>query len=215
MGTLQSLADRYGVVTEEGTWDSLLRWHYTVQNQRIIGKKESYQLKRTLFTLKAKPAWCILDHPIMVSVPQYSFLTNNNLDDIALMNVLIWVKNPEQNRDLIDKISKDIDKALSSENQSRVSYLDADNNASVLKIIDIIFYVTIGIMMFLCFFSLVASMTANLYDQSKEIGVMRSIGITSYRIKLLYFYEALILVLSSCLLGIMIGMTVGYTMAVQ
>ena len=44
---------------------------------------------------------------------------------------------------------------------------------------------------------------------------MRSIGITTYRIKLLYFYEALILVLSSCLLGVMIGMTVGYTMALQ
>mmetsp|Transcript_12083 Transcript_12083/g.16404 ORF Transcript_12083/g.16404 Transcript_12083/m.16404 type:complete len:94 (+) Transcript_12083:2942-3223(+) len=40
-------------------------------------------------------------------------------------------------------------------------------------------------------------------------------GITSYRIKLLYFYEALILVLSSCLLGVVIGMTVGYTMAMQ
>ena len=49
-------------------------------------------------------------------------------------------------------------------NQVRVSYIDADNNANVLKIIDIIFYVTIAIMMFLCFFSLVASMTANLYD---------------------------------------------------
>ena len=44
---------------------------------------------------------------------------------------------------------------------------------------------------------------------------MRSIGITSYTIKMIYFYEALILVLSSCLLGVMIGMTVGYTMAVQ
>jgi len=83
----------------------------------------------------------------------------------------------------------------------------------VLKIIDIIFYVTIAIIMFLCFFSLVASMTANMLNQSKEIGVMRSIGITSYRIKIMYFYEALMLVLSSCLLGIVIGMTVGYTMA--
>lgn len=83
----------------------------------------------------------------------------------------------------------------------------------MLKIIDIIFYVTIAIIMFLCFFSLVASMTANMLNQSKEIGVMRSIGITSYRIKIMYFYEALMLVLSSCLLGIVIGMTVGYTMA--
>ena len=70
-------------------------------------------------------------------------------------------------------------------------------------------------MMFMCFFSLVASMTANLFDQQKEIAVLRSIGITSYRIKLLYFYEAAVLVLSSCLLGIVIGMTVGYSMMMQ
>ena len=68
--------------------------------------------------------------------------------------------------------------------------------------------------MFLCFFSLMASMTANLFSQTKEIGVLRAIGITSYRIKLMYFYEALILVLSSCFLGVIIGMTVGYTMAI-
>ena len=131
------------------------------------------------------------------------------------MNVLIWVENAEENRLLIDEIATDLRRSLLSENEIRVTYVDEDNNASVMKIIDIIFYVTIGIMMFLCFFSLVASMTANLLDQSKEIGVMRSIGITSRRIKLLYFYEALILVLSSCLLGVMIGMTVGYTMALQ
>lgn len=44
---------------------------------------------------------------------------------------------------------------------------------------------------------------------------MRAIGITSRQIKLIYFYEALLLVLSSCLLGVLIGMTVGYTMALQ
>jgi len=39
-----------------------------------------------------------------------------------------------------------------------------------------IFNVIIAITMFLCFFSLSSSMTANLYEQSKEIGVMRAIG---------------------------------------
>lgn len=97
----------------------------------------------------------------------------------------------------------------------RKAYVDEDTNADVLKIVDIVFYVTIGIMMFLCFFSLVASMTANIYDQTKEIGVLRSIGITTGKIKRIYFYEALILVLSSCILGILIGMTVGYTMVLQ
>lgn len=114
--------------------------------------------------MKAKPAFSAARNPMMVSIPQYSFLTNRDMDNIALMNVLIWVKNAEENRDFIDTIAKDIKQALPSENVVRVTYIDADNNASVLKIIDIIFYVTIGIMMFLCFFSLAASMTANLYD---------------------------------------------------
>jgi ABC-type antimicrobial peptide transport system permease subunit len=75
--------------------------------------------------------------------------------------------------------------------------------------------VTIAIMMFLCFFSLSASMSANLYEQTKEIGILRSMGVTKVRITLLYFYEALILVFSSSFLGIIIGVFVGWTMKLQ
>lgn len=75
--------------------------------------------------------------------------------------------------------------------------------------------VTIAIMMFLSFFSLSASMSANLYDQAKEIGILRAMGITRIRITLLYFYEALVLVFAACLLGILIGTIVGYTMMLQ
>ena len=55
-------------------------------------------------------------------------------------------------------------------------------------------------------------MSANLLDQTKEIGILRAMGFTKNRIKLLYFYEAFILVISSCMLGVMIGMAVGFTM---
>lgn len=58
-------------------------------------------------------------------------------------------------------------------------------------------------------------MTANIYEQSKEIGVLRAIGFSGYRISLLYFYEALLLVFASCLLGICIGVLVGFTMVIQ
>ena len=77
-----------------------------------------------------------------------------------------------------------------------------------------VFYVIIAIMMFLCFFSLQAAMTANMYEQSKEIGVLRAIGFTGFRISTLYFYEALLLVFASCLLGVMIGVLVGFTMVI-
>ena len=39
---------------------------------------------------------------MLISVPQYSFLTNREIENLALMNVLIWVENAEENRDLID-----------------------------------------------------------------------------------------------------------------
>ncbi len=70
--------------------------------------------------------------------------------------------------------------------------------------------------MFLCFFALSANMSANLYSQTKEIGVMLAVGyFTKIRIKILFFYEAIVTVFSSCFLGMMIGMTIGYTMTLQ
>jgi ABC-type antimicrobial peptide transport system permease subunit len=40
-------------------------------------------------------------------------------------------------------------------------------------------------------------------------------GYTNHKIKLLYFYEAFILVIASCMLGVMIGTIVGFTMVLQ
>jgi len=78
-----------------------------------------------------------------------------------------------------------------------------------------VFYGLIGVTMFLCFFSLSASMSANLYEQKKEVGVLRAMGFTKYRVCALYFYESLVLVLTSCTLGVLIGTIVGYTMLLQ
>ena len=44
------------------------------------------------------------------------------------------------------------------------TYEQADSTEGVKKIVDYVFMVTIAIMMFLCFFSLSASMSANLYE---------------------------------------------------
>ena len=93
---------------------------------------------------------------------------------------------------------------------------DSVNTTSKVKgILDKVFIGLISITMFLCFFSLVASMSANLYEQKKEIGVLRAMGFTKYRVHMLYFYEALVLVLSSCIMGVVIGCTVGYSMVLQ
>ena len=92
---------------------------------------------------------------------------------------------------------------------------DSQVTSKVKKILDKVFYGLISVTMFLCFFSLSASMSANLYEQKKEVGVIRAMGFTKYRVRVLYFYEALVLVLSSCILGVLIGTAVGYTMLLQ
>jgi len=77
-----------------------------------------------------------------------------------------------------------------------------------------IFNVVIAITMFICFFSLSSSMTGNLYEQVKEISVMRSIGFTKGIITRLYMYEAFILVISSSFSGVVIGTWVGWGITV-
>lgn len=69
--------------------------------------------------------------------------------------------------------------------------------------------------MILCLFSLISSMTANIMEQSKEIGILRSMGYTKFKIVILYMFEAFALVLASSLLGVFIGTIVGYTMVLQ
>ena len=73
----------------------------------------------------------------------------------------------------------------------------------------------IVVMMFLCFFSLSANMSGSILEQQKEIAVLRSIGVTNLKIRLLFFYEALVLVLSACMLGVVTGLVIGYTMSKQ
>ena len=78
-----------------------------------------------------------------------------------------------------------------------------------------IFNVIIAITMFICFFSLSSSMTGNLYEQVKEISVMRSIGFTKGIIIKLFIYEAFVLVVSSSFSGVIIGTFVGWGITLQ
>jgi ABC-type antimicrobial peptide transport system permease subunit len=79
----------------------------------------------------------------------------------------------------------------------------------------LIFSLATYIAMFLCLFSLVASMLSNIYEQSHEISVLRSIGLKQLTVLKIYTYEAFVLVMSSSLLGILIGFVMGGTLIAQ
>ena len=130
--------------------------------------------------------------------------------------------NDPSDHSLIDSVCSDLIGATTDRFVCYKKYDEGSSSGSgsvdtskIKSILDKVFYGLISVTMFLCFFSLCASMSANLYEQKKEVGVLRAMGFTKYRVRMLYFYEALIMVLSSCILGVLIGVAVGYTMLLQ
>jgi ABC-type antimicrobial peptide transport system permease subunit len=69
--------------------------------------------------------------------------------------------------------------------------------------------------MTISFFALVSSTYVTVLEQLREIGVLRSVGISRWRMLRCYVYEALIIVLSSVILGLLIGVAMGWTMSAQ
>lgn len=77
------------------------------------------------------------------------------------------------------------------------------------------FSFTVIVAMAISFFSLMSSMYTNIYEQAKEIGILRAVGMPYGWLQRVYIYEAFILVLSSSLMGMLIGSGVGWTVAIQ
>jgi ABC-type antimicrobial peptide transport system permease subunit len=67
----------------------------------------------------------------------------------------------------------------------------------------------------LCFFSLSSNMSSNIFDQSREISIMLSLGFRKNMLIRLFIYEALVLVISSSLTGFGIGLFIGNLMMMQ
>jgi ABC-type antimicrobial peptide transport system permease subunit len=77
------------------------------------------------------------------------------------------------------------------------------------------FSFTTIVAMAISFFSLMSSMYTNIKEQTKEIGVIRALGIPKSWVYRIYIYEAFLLVVASSLLGIVIGTITSYTMNSQ
>ena len=148
-----------------------------------------------------------------MNIPQIAYFSQKSTTELKYNRLQIQMNDPSDtvSADKIVRAIKLISPGISV-GTTNSSFTLSDN---INRIINGVFYSIISITMFLCFFSLCASMATNLYEQKKEVAILRSMGVTRIRIKLLYFYEALILVVSSCLLGVLIGVIVGYTMSLQ
>eukprot|EP00906_Rhabdomonas_costata_P011631 RCo016575 len=74
---------------------------------------------------------------------------------------------------------------------------------------------TTAIAMIMCFFSLTSSMVINVYEQAKEIGILRALGMGRYAVLRLYIWEAFVLVMAASIMGFVIGTAIAWTMGIQ
>ena len=163
-----------------------------------------------------------------MNMPMYAMMADCAMDELEYSRLMIRVDDPDDHA-FIDQLAEALERlpikgadVIKKYNQNSSDDDDDDDDDDdesttdkIEKILNKVFYGLITVTMFLCFFSLSASMSSNLYSQKKEVGVLRAMGFTKYRLRMLYFYEALILVLSSCILGVLIGCLVGWTMLLQ
>eukprot|EP01083_Nonionella_stella_P021319 59145_1 len=87
--------------------------------------------------------------------------------------------------------------------------------AEASGMLDLIFSFMTYAALCLCLFSLVSSMFANITNGTKEIGILRSMGLTKFQINKIYIYEALCIILSSSLLGFGVGYVVSFVIVQQ
>lgn len=130
-------------------------------------------------------------------------------------------------------VSADLDAALAHAVRARTgsSASDADVGTGGWSVTDIsqegaaaqgtvqllnLFFVALQLVALgLCFFSLLASMIANIGEQKKEIGVLLALGLGAGKMVRVYTHEAFALTLSSCILGTAIGALVAWTFGQQ
>ena len=148
---------------------------------------------------------------VMLGVPIFSYMAGaSSIDNLEYDETLINMKDPDDH-DAIDTLVSQLENVFYN-SYIRTRYEVEEKFALGAAIIESAVDVMLIISMILGLFALSASMSMNLYDERKQMGVLRATGMTKYRIRLLFFYEAFILVASSSILGVLIGCVIGFTM---
>jgi len=179
---------------------------------------------KILAFLDSAPAFVFSQFPgvtyqdALVSFTTFMRLSGGNITSMEDCPIrFLLLKLNEVTDSEIDDVVKDLESLVLAQGQLDVwDYRQAVSPITTANtVMSYFFNFTTVVAMLISFFSLMSSMYTNIYEQTKEIGVLRAIGVHKFWMFRIYLYEAFILVLSSSLLGILIGFIVSYTMTIQ
>ena len=174
--------------------------------------------------LDVMPAFTFTKYPngkkddVIMSFPALKRLSGGRFKsvlDIPLKEVLFHFK-PGTTKDQRQSVVRDLLGIIDGD-ETEIYWYDEqiDGIDLATEILSLFFGFATLVVMFICFFSLVSSMFTNVTEQAKEIGILLALGVNKNWLRRIYIYEAFILVLSSSVLGIAIGVLISWTMTIQ
>lgn len=154
----------------------------------------------------------VFSMPTLLSIAAGS---HDSIEDIWFEMIVVRTAEGDAGR-VHDALVKYITDLTGSNTIEVADYYRSSNNLKTAEtIVTVFFTFTQVVVMVICFFSLMSSMRTNIYEQTKEIGVLRAIGLKKFPCWRAYNWEAFVLVVASSLLGMAVGVVVGYTMMLQ
>ena len=189
------------------------------------GTSSKIEELRVLATLESAPGFnfsklpSVVSQDILISLPTFRRLASNitsSATKIPFERMLIKVK--DDSFDNIDIVTEQFGQ-LRQNRYPSLKVWDFRDTAKTLQTnqstLSFIFMAVEVLSMALSMFSLITSMSTNILEQVKEIGVLRVVGLTRLKVNLLYVCEAFILVFTSAIFGVIIGTAVACILAIQ
>ncbi|KAI9224884.1 hypothetical protein BC828DRAFT_372302 [Blastocladiella britannica] len=174
-----------------------------------------------MFFAKASPGYTMSSYPgksqaVLVSLPTFLNMTGGAYSSVTTMPYRVFYVRlrPNVSTSEYNRVKRELRSLLSYEDMHDINQ-EQRGALQASSALNLIFQVVTALVMVITFFSLNTSFYVNITEQSKEIGILRALGVPRFAILRLYFYEALILVLASVVLGCGVGTIIGWTMAAQ
>jgi len=157
-----------------------------------------------------------LNTDLLMSIPSYlSFFEDLESSLIQTYNytkIMVKTKNPDRRVDIKNQIEANEMKYK----HNTFYYPDfVKRFESTNSIMSLMFIILTVLALSLALFSLISTMAANIVEQSKELAIMRCIGLNRFSISRIFLYESLIVILTGGFIGLVIGTAIGWTILAQ
>ncbi|KNC51045.1 uncharacterized protein AMSG_07026 [Thecamonas trahens ATCC 50062] len=168
-------------------------------------------------------------NPILIRFDQYAEALERAYNLTSLQSKL-----PQPERGVAPKGSLIVRMSTGASTEDRESIVNGMRNFiqnDLIQVIDVVelikstsiatemlqlFFIIVSVITsLLCFFVLFLSFTANVNENSWEIGVLRALGLSSAQALRVYIYEALSLTLASMVMGTIIGLLTAVALTLQ